>query len=533
MSVSDAPRSGSEAAPSTGSAGPARLRLGDGSAGFDSALADRVRLYLRVTFAINVCFSLIAFGVFLSGGDDVGGAGNLQMVATIAGVTALNGIVWGVTHVLRLGFVPSIVVSGLTTLSLSAAYTYVTTTDNPSDPAVMALFSVLVVSMVLVLRASLVPSPAFATLIVGTLSMLGPIRVLHAAAEAQGWVFFVWAASMALILVGVTALTSKTIYGVEQRMFAATQLGQYRIGELLGRGGMGEVYLAEHALLRRPTAVKLLRDASSASARDRFRREVQTASSLSHPNTVEIYDYGRTPDGVFYFAMEYVEGATLEDVVRATGPLPAERVLHLLAQVAGSLSEAHRRGLVHRDIKPSNLMLCERGGVPDTLKVMDFGLVRDVTDADDEESLSGTPLYMAPEMILAADGAVPQSDVYSLGATATFLLTGAPPFTSHSLVEILSDHLATEPTSLAIANRPLAELISRCLAKEPAERFDDAGALLEALEACPDARAWRASDARVWWGEQGDIVAAHAAEAMRSASTAGSTRSKRSSAFRY
>jgi serine/threonine-protein kinase len=290
---------------------------------------------------------------------------------------------------------------------------------------------------------------------------------------------------------------------------------------------MGEVYLATHALLNRPTAVKLLRDGSTATARERFRQEVQVASGLTHPNTVEIYDYGRTPEGVFYFAMEYVEGATLDEVVRATGVMPPARVVHVLEQAAASLAEAHGRGLVHRDVKPSNLMLCERGGTQDTLKVMDFGLVHEIggEKVSRDGVLTGTPLFLAPEAILDVAGATAESDVYALGVTAYFLLAGRAPFEDGDLVEILSDHLVTPPPPLDVGDVELVDLVMRCLAKEPAQRPPNARALLSALEACANHGRWSADDARIWWAEHGASVSSARATAGGAAQPGTSSRS--------
>ena len=191
---------------------------------------------------------------------------------------------------------------------------------------------------------------------------------------------------------------------------------------------MGKVYRARHALLRRPTAVKLLEAASaSGEAVTRFEREVQAASSLTHPNTIAIFDYGRTPEGVFYYAMEFLDGITLGELVGEDGAQPESRVVFIMRQMVESLAEAHAAGMIHRDLKPSNVMLCERGGLRDFAKVLDFGLVR-AEDSDDltvtsVESLTGTPLYLSPEALESPETVSPRSDVYQLGAIAYYLLT--------------------------------------------------------------------------------------------------------------
>jgi CHASE1-domain containing sensor protein len=254
----------------------------------------------------------------------------------------------------------------------------------------------------------------------------------------------------------LTAVLTTTLLGLgyirslRRQVSDARRLGQYDLERKLGQGGMGTVYRARHALLRRPTAIKLLpMEKVGAQAIARFEREVQHTSSLTHPNTVSIYDYGRTPDGVFYYAMEYLDGVDLQDLVDQTGPQDPRRVVHVLKQVAGALSEAHPQGLVHRDVKPANIVLCERGGVRDTVKVFDFGLVKDITSTDVSQSTAatiiGTPLYMAPEAVTAPEAVGPSADLYALGAVAYFLLTGVPPFHGQSVVEVCSQHVHQAP----------------------------------------------------------------------------------------
>jgi serine/threonine protein kinase len=241
---------------------------------------------------------------------------------------------------------------------------------------------------------------------------------------------------------------------------------------------------------------------------------VQLTARLTHPNTISIYDYGRTPDGTFYYAMELLEGLTVEQLCERHGPQPIERVIHLLIQACGALSEAHQSGLIHRDIKPANLYLCRRRGQGDVVKVLDFGLVRELRqDAEVSRSavdtVVGTPLYLSPEAILTPDRIDARADLYGLGAVAYFMLTGSAPFGGRTLVEICSHHLHTPPEPLsprraaARASREvpsdLERLVLHCLAKEPDARPPSAAALAESLLACEDAVRWKPADAERWW----------------------------------
>jgi hypothetical protein len=288
------------------------------------------------------------------------------------------------------------------------------------------------------------------------------------------------------------------------------QLGRYRIERRLGRGGMGTVYLASHALLRRPTAIKVLRgDSASPENVARFEREVQVSSSLTHPNTIEIYDFGRAPDGTFYYAMEYVSGVTLGACVETDGPQPEARVLHILRQVCASIAEAHAAGLIHRDLKPSNIMLCERGGLVDFVKVLDFGLVRQEHQRQDlaltdVTSLTGTPLYLPPEAVQSPETLDVRADLYQLGAIAYYLVVGRHVFRGDSAFDVLAQHVGAAPVPPSAAlGRPvsadLEKLILRCLEKDPAARHANAGELLASLERCQVAGRWGQAEAREWW----------------------------------
>jgi tRNA A-37 threonylcarbamoyl transferase component Bud32 len=297
---------------------------------------------------------------------------------------------------------------------------------------------------------------------------------------------------------------------LHQVSLAARQLGQYALEEKIGAGGMGTVYKARHAMLRRPTAVKLLDlDKVSDLAVARFEREVQLTSTLTHPNTVAIFDYGRTPDGIFYYAMEYLEGMNLDDLVRRFGPLSEARLVYILSQVCDALAEAHALGLVHRDIKPANIFLTCRGGMHDFVKVLDFGLVK-ALDSNDTAHLTspnaivGTPLYLAPEVVEHQDMVDARSDVYALGAVGYYLLTGTPVFTGKNVMETCMKHVKEPPEPPSVrrgkpVSPALEELLLRCLSKSMAERPADAVALRSALAICRVEGRWTSTDAADWW----------------------------------
>jgi serine/threonine protein kinase len=264
----------------------------------------------------------------------------------------------------------------------------------------------------------------------------------------------------------------------------------------------------------------------------RFEREVQLMAELTHPNTVAVYDYGRTGDGVFYYAMEYLEGIDLEGLVAVGGPQPPARVVHLLRQICGSLDEAHRRGLIHRDIKPANVFLCSGRSEPDTIKVLDFGLVkessRDQPELTAKNTLLGTPLYMSPEAVLSLGTIDARSDLYSLGAVAYLMLTGTPVFSAESAIELCAKHVHARPEKPSERlSRALPEdleaLVLGCLAKDPDQRPESARALRASLDACRSEGSWGADDAAAWWQTHASQVDERRRSQRRPGSSVGRT----------
>ena len=291
------------------------------------------------------------------------------------------------------------------------------------------------------------------------------------------------------------------INSIRREAFKARQLGQYVLKNKLGMGGMGEVYRAEHQLLKRPCAVKLIRPnkVNEPTVLARFEREVQATAKLTHWNSIEIYDYGRSDDGTFYYAMELLPGLSLDELVKRHGPLPADRAVHFLRQACMALRKAHAKGLIHRDIKPANIFAAERGGVYDVVKLLDFGLVREQSSAADLQlteagTFSGSPLYMCPEQTRSYHNLDARSDIYSFGAVAFFLVTGRPPFLGDNIYDIIAAHARDPVTPASELNAAVPEdlelVINRCLAKMPAHRFQDVGALEKALAACDCADKW-------------------------------------------
>jgi len=501
-------------------------------------LQRRIAFYLGVTFAMWLGLSCVVIGVQIAKPDQPGPLWIWPWFWAHLGGTSAALVLWlflrrGERSITTLAAVDA---HAITTQGLLLALILV-----ESEPRYRPDLGVLLgLVHILMLRAAVVPSTAQRTAVLGAVATIPSVVATwwtySHGTPVPGYpaaIFFVvFAIAFSTLAIACTTIISRVIWSLERRVVEAMQLGQYTLEAKIGEGGMGMVYRARHALLRRPTAVKLLSaERAGAVAVARFEREVQLTSSLTHPNTIAIFDYGRTPDGVFYYAMEYLDGIDLETLVRVDGAQPPARVAHILAQVCGALAEAHDAGLVHRDIKPANLVLCDRGRLPDFVKVLDFGLVKDL-DAPADAALSnvaqiaGTPMYMSPEAIKTPEAVDARSDLYALGCVAYYLLTGGPVFEGRSVVELCGHHLYSTPVAPSVRGRgeipaALDKLVLACLAKDPADRPASAADVLEALTRA--ATGWSVSDARRWWAERGPAVRASRARAAGEALAAGRT----------
>ncbi len=391
---------------------------------------------------------------------------------------------------------------------------------SKAPPNFLILPEISWVGVMLLMFAALLPVSTPKMLVAGTIAVaMNPIAMLVAHARGA-WTGSLWKVVLMhypdFLLVGVAVVITRVLTHLGRQVGRAREMGSYQLTELLGRGGMGEVYKATHRMLARPAAIKLIRPEAIAVEGDeaaiavkRFYREAESAANLRSPHTVEVYDFGVTADGTLYFVMELLDGMDLETLVVRHGPLPAGRVVRILCQVCESLEEAHRSGLVHRDIKPANIHLGRLGLRRDFVKVLDFGLVKPFTVKNEEQSLAtvagqtpGTPAYMAPEMALgeAVDG---RADIYALGCVAYFLLTGQLVFDATTAIQMIARHLRTVPVapSQRTTNQvppALDALVLRCLAKEAAERPQSAAELAASLAAI-DVQPWLAEDSTRWW----------------------------------
>ncbi|HYJ08596.1 MAG TPA: serine/threonine-protein kinase [Polyangiaceae bacterium] len=491
-------------------------------------LQDRVALFWKVTFFI------ILFGSGLGAVGAVAQRG-WDFWLTLA-VTAQSGAFWWLCRRGQRSVQFSRLMEGaalLFSVTLGAAtsrYLLVGVARDRAlvDPssimmadAFVAMLQLFGTGLLTAIRAALIPSRPRRTLIISALVGIPPIVatsfLLPAAGGALEWrpldsPIFPWLPGTFVIMWTFVVITctmiSRIIYGLRVEVREALRLGQYVLEEKIGEGGMGQVYRARHGMMRRPSAIKLLRgEQASEMQLRRFEREVQLTARLTHPNTITIFDYGRTNDGVFYYAMELLQGATLQRIVAVSGRQPAARVVRILSQACAALSEAHGIGLIHRDIKPANIMLCFQGGEHDVVKLLDFGLVKELAVDGDAKltgvsTLLGTPQYMPPESILQPGAADARSDIYALGAVAYYLLAGVDVFDGTSVIQLCIQHLHQPPESLVARGvdvpAELDALVLACLDKLPERRPQTAAELRRRLDDCVVAP-WTAENARAWW----------------------------------
>lgn len=317
-----------------------------------------------------------------------------------------------------------------------------------------------------------------------------------------------------MVAAAISVYVAHSIHEARRAVSTARQLAQYRLNRLIGVGSMGRVFEAEHVLMKRPCAIKLIQSehASDPLAAARFQREVVATAQLTHPNTIDVYDFGKTHDGVFFFAMELLPGMNLRDLVRQHGPLPPARAIHFLGEVCNALGEAHDRGLIHRDLKPANIFASRRGGIDDFTKLLDFGVVRGGNFHDQPlaapDLIAGTPQYMSPEQIAAPADIDRRSDLYSLGCVGYFLLSGEPPFSCDSPLETMLAQVNQDPlridAKVSGVPKDLAAVLMRCLQKNPDDRFASASDVAIALGRCEHGGKWTPRDAAAWWNPSDD-----------------------------
>jgi serine/threonine-protein kinase len=365
-------------------------------------------------------------------------------------------------------------------------------------------------------RAAVVTS-AMGLIPVATLGYLGAtipaIGQMASRLEYSGFI------SGQVLIAGIAVMIAivgvQTIGTLRREVFAAKQLGQYRLKQRLGSGGMGEVYLAEHQMMKRPCAVKLIRPERAGDPRmlARFEREVRATAKLSHWNSIDIYDYGSTADGTFYYVMEYLPGHNVGEIVEDYGPIPGPRLVYLMDQVCSALYEAHGIGLVHRDIKPANIFCAYRGGVFDVAKLLDFGLAKPSIEGNGEVQLTmegtvtGSPLFMSPEQARGEDRVDARSDIYSLGAVMYYLLAGRPPFMADNPLKVIIAQASQDVVPPRQINPDIAieleEIVMRCLEKDADHRFQDVNSLQQALRDVVFDEPWTSELAAEWWSCNG------------------------------
>jgi len=503
-----------------------------------SESSEEARAFLQVRLAlfwkVLFCFNLAGGVLGLAGGGMVKPGPDTAI--TFAAL-ALSGTLWWLCRREKRSFrfsrivdfggplVVAIVGTFLTRYILIGfvrEHSLVTAEGSLMADAYVVMIDLFPAAMYLAIRAALIPSSPRRTIVVTTAVGVPKILLSSVLVPAFGGGLawrgansgaFPWLPITSIMEWTIATITcaviSRVIYGLRAEVREARRFGQYVLERKIGEGAMGVVYRATHAMLRRPAAIKLLlKERASEADLVRFEREVQLTSRLVHPNTISIFDYGRSAEGVFYYVMEYLDGIDLQRLADHYGPVEPARAIHILAQISGALAEAHALDLIHRDIKPANIVLTERPDEPDIVKVVDFGLVKkfggSLADSTATNAIIGTPLYMAPEAISQPDTVDGRADLYAVGAVAYFLLTGKHVFEAATVLEVCSKHMleAPVPPSQRLGKplpADLEALVLGCLEKDRNSRPATAAVLRTALLACSDAGRYDPAGARAWW----------------------------------
>jgi len=473
---------------------------------------------------------LVSFGFYLFLLASMVLVGGAPFVAVVMGPVALGhlaasgtmGLLWLLARRGRLS-VRSLGTLDAVSIVVACGFLSIMTMNNEGQ----ILQVLLALTVTVMIRAILVPSRPRRTMVLSALAFLPTVVVCIARHDPTALLpgftpgyqkQYMTLNTVLWSILGTTLATiiSRVTYGLRQQVAEANELGQYVLEERIGRGGMGEVWRARHRLLIRPAAIKLIRPQMSGDPElllRRFEREARATAALKSPHTVQLYDFGATEDGRLYYVMELLDGLDLETLVRQYGPLPAERVVHILRQVCSSLQDAHVNGLVHRDIKPANVVVSRAGTTFDFAKVLDFGLVKldtarnsedDAVELSTEGSPGGTPAFMAPEVVLGVADTDHRVDLYALGCVGYWLLTGKLIFEGGSVVEMMFHHAHTPPPRPSTRSElpipaPLEDLVVECLEKDPARRPASAEAVSTRLDAVSLESAWTVERAERWW----------------------------------
>ena len=473
---------------------------------------------------------LVSFGFYLFLLASMVLVGGAPFVAVVKGPVALGhlaaswtmGLLWLLARRARLS-VRSLGTLDAVSIVVACGFLSIMTMNDEGQ----ILQVLLALTVTVMIRAILVPSRPRRTMVLSALAFLPTVVVCIARHDPTALLpgfspgyqkQYMTLNTVLWSILGTTLATiiSRVTYGLRQQVAEANELGQYVLEERIGGGGMGEVWRARHRLLIRPAAIKLIRPQMSGDPElllRRFEREARATAALKSPHTVQLYDFGATEDGRLYYVMELLDGLDLDTLVRQYGPLPAERVVHILRQVCSSLQDAHVNGLVHRDIKPANVVVSRAGTTFDFAKVLDFGLVKldtarnaedDAVNLSTEGSAGGTPAFMAPEVVLGVADTDHRVDLYALGCVGYWLLTGKLIFEGGSVVEVMFHHAHTPPPRPSTRSElpipaPLEDLVVECLEKDPARRPASAEAVSTRLDAVSLESAWTVERAERWW----------------------------------